>query len=131
MRERKLGTCNASAQAGFHIQGFDRTSLNGERAVDRRGEIPSFTPKSEVKMMTDAIDVYLNTILAQQLKHIGVQSFPGAIEAVVAIFACDCSRRFPAGMTCGHGIPFCFSGVKRALFMSRGPLLSRSARSSS
>ena len=32
----------------------------------------------------DAIDVYLNTILTQQLEHMGVQSFPCAIEAVVA-----------------------------------------------
>jgi hypothetical protein len=84
MRERKLGTCKASARTGFHIQGFDKTSLNGERAVDHWGEIPTFTPTSEEKMMTDAIDVYLNTILTQQLEHMGVQSFPGAIEAVVA-----------------------------------------------
>jgi hypothetical protein len=34
-------------------------------------------------MMTDAIDVYLDTILTPQLEHLGVQSFPGAIEAVV------------------------------------------------
>ena len=84
MRERKLGTCKASARTGFHIQGFDKTSLNGERAVDHWGEVPAFTPTSEEKMMTDAIDVYLNTILTQQLEHMGVQSFPGAIEAVVA-----------------------------------------------
>ena len=33
--------------------------------------------------MTDAIDVYLNTLLSQQLQHMGVQSFSGAVEAVV------------------------------------------------
>jgi hypothetical protein len=33
--------------------------------------------------MTDAIDVYLDTILTPQLEHMGVQTFPGAIEAVV------------------------------------------------
>ena len=33
--------------------------------------------------MTDAIDVYLDTILTPQLEHLGVQSFPGAMEAVV------------------------------------------------
>jgi hypothetical protein len=33
--------------------------------------------------MTDAIDMYLDTILIPQLEHLGVQSFPGAIEAVV------------------------------------------------
>jgi hypothetical protein len=83
MRERKLGTCNASTQAGYHIQGFDKTGLNDERAIDRRGEIPSFIPTSEEMMMTDAIDVYLNTILTQQLGHMGVQSIPGVTETVV------------------------------------------------
>lgn len=33
--------------------------------------------------MMDAIDVYLDTILTPQLEHMGMQSFPGAIEAVV------------------------------------------------
>ena len=33
--------------------------------------------------MTDAIDKYLDTILIPQLEHLGVQSFPGAIEGVV------------------------------------------------
>src|SRR6266571_7205947 len=33
--------------------------------------------------MTNAIDVYLDTILTLQLAHMGVQPFPGAIEAVV------------------------------------------------
>ena len=33
--------------------------------------------------MTDAIDVYLDTILTPQLEQLGVQSFPGAIKAVV------------------------------------------------
>jgi hypothetical protein len=33
--------------------------------------------------MTDAIDMYLDTILTPQLEHLGVQSFPSAIEAVV------------------------------------------------
>jgi hypothetical protein len=33
--------------------------------------------------MTDAIDVYLDTILTPQLEHLGAQSFPGAIKAVV------------------------------------------------
>ncbi len=33
--------------------------------------------------MTDAIEMYLNTILTPQLEHLRVQSFPGAIEAVV------------------------------------------------
>src|SRR5215467_14454500 len=43
----------------------------------------AFTPTSEEKMMTDAIDVYLDTILTPQLEHLAVQAFPGAIEAVV------------------------------------------------
>ena len=33
--------------------------------------------------MTDAIDMYLDTILTPQLEHMGVQTFPGAMEAVV------------------------------------------------
>ena len=33
--------------------------------------------------MTDAIDKYLDTILIPQLEHLGVQSFPGAIEGAV------------------------------------------------
>jgi hypothetical protein len=33
--------------------------------------------------MTDAIDMYLDTILTPQLEHLELQSFPGAIEAVV------------------------------------------------
>src|SRR5215467_3802679 len=44
----------------------------------------AFTPTSEEKMMTDAIDVYLDTILTPQLEHLGVQAFPGAIEAVAS-----------------------------------------------
>src|SRR5215469_16450906 len=61
---------------GFHV--------NDERGVDRRRAILSFTPTSEEKMMTDAIDVYLDTILTPQLEHLGVQAFPGAIEAVAS-----------------------------------------------
>src|SRR5689334_21674712 len=33
--------------------------------------------------MTEPIDEYLDTILTPQLEHLGVQAFPGAIEAVV------------------------------------------------
>src|SRR6266566_4768169 len=33
--------------------------------------------------MMDAIDVYLDTILFPQLEHLGMQSFPSAVEAVV------------------------------------------------
>jgi hypothetical protein len=43
----------------------------------------AYTPTSEEKEMTDAIDIYLNTILIPQLEHLELQSFPGAIEAVV------------------------------------------------
>lgn len=38
--------------------------------------------------MTDAIEVYLDSILTPQLEQMGVQSFPGAIEAVVADIRC-------------------------------------------
>jgi hypothetical protein len=36
----------------------------------------------------DAIDVYLDTILLPQLEDLGVQSFPGASEAVVTDIRC-------------------------------------------
>ena len=38
--------------------------------------------------MTNAINVYLDTILTPQLEQMGVRTFPGAIEAVVADIRC-------------------------------------------
>jgi hypothetical protein len=43
----------------------------------------AYIPTSEEKEMTDAIDMYLNTILIPQLEHLELQSFPGVIEGVV------------------------------------------------
>src|SRR6266702_6578219 len=51
--------------------------------------------------MTDAIDVYLDTILTLQLEHMGVQSFPGAIEAVVT----DIRRRLQSVLSRWHDMP--------------------------
>lgn len=51
--------------------------------------------------MTDAIDVYLDTILTLQLKHMGVQLFPGAIEAVVT----DIRRRLQSVLSRWHDMP--------------------------
>jgi hypothetical protein len=51
--------------------------------------------------MMDAIDVYLDTILTPQLEHMGVQSFPGAIEAVVT----DIRRRLQSVLSRWHDMP--------------------------
>src|SRR5260221_3968411 len=51
--------------------------------------------------MTDAIEVYLNTILTLQLEHMGVQSFPGAIEAVVT----DIRRRLQSVLSRWQDLP--------------------------
>lgn len=51
--------------------------------------------------MTNAIDVYLDTILTPQLEQMGVQSFPGAIEAVIADIRC----RLQSVLACWHDIP--------------------------
>jgi len=53
---------------------------------------------SKEKQMMDAIDVYLDTILTPQLEHMGVQSFPGAIEAVVT----DIRRRLQSVLARWH-----------------------------
>jgi len=50
--------------------------------------------------MTDAIDVYLNSILTPQLEHLGVQSIPGAIEAVVN----DIRLRLQSVLSCWHDV---------------------------
>jgi len=51
--------------------------------------------------MTDAIDVYLDTILTPQLEQLGVQSFPGAIEAVVR----DIRLRLQSALFSWHDLP--------------------------
>lgn len=51
--------------------------------------------------MTDAIDMYLDTILTPQLEHLGEQSFPGAIEAVVT----DIRRRLQSVLSRWHDLP--------------------------
>ncbi len=51
--------------------------------------------------MTNAIDVYLDTILTLQLEHMGVQPFPGAIEAVVT----DIRRRLQSVLSRWHDMP--------------------------
>jgi len=51
--------------------------------------------------MTDAIDVYLDTILTLQLEHMEVQAFPGAIEAVVT----DIRRRLQSVLSRWHDMP--------------------------
>src|SRR5947207_337810 len=61
--------------------------------------------------MTDAIDVYLNTILSQQLQHLGVQSFPGVIEAVVT----DIRLRLQSVLSCWQDLPT----RKTLLFLGR------------
>ena len=50
--------------------------------------------------MTDAIDKYLDTILIPQLEHLGVQSFPGAIEGVVT----DIPLRLQSMLSCWHDL---------------------------
>ena len=49
----------------------------------------------------DAIGVYLDTILIPQLEHMGVQSFPGAIEAVVI----DIRHRLQSVLSRWHDMP--------------------------
>jgi hypothetical protein len=61
--------------------------------------------------MTDAINVYLNTILSQQLQHLGVQSFPGVIEAVVT----DIRLRLQSVLSCWQDLPT----RKTLLFLGR------------
>src|SRR6266571_2492650 len=51
--------------------------------------------------MTNAIDVYLDTILTLQLEHMGVQPFPGAIEAVVT----DIRRRLQSVLSRWQDMP--------------------------
>ncbi len=51
--------------------------------------------------MTDAIDVYLDTILFPQLEHLRVHSFPGAIEAVVT----DIRRRLQSVLSHWQDMP--------------------------
>src|SRR6266699_2701225 len=84
---------------------------------------------SKEKQMMDAIDVYLDTILTPQLEHMGVQSFPGAIEAVVT----DIRRRLQSVLARWHDMEvrntLLLLGREEERFMSRGLLLWRSARS--
>jgi hypothetical protein len=51
--------------------------------------------------MMDAIEVYLDTILTPQLEHMGVQSFPGALEAVTT----DIRRRLQSVLSRWHDMP--------------------------
>jgi hypothetical protein len=111
MSQRKLGACNLLKQAGFHTRGFDKIDPNDERVVDRRFEILSFTPTSKEQQTMDAIDVYLDTILTPQLEHMGVQSFPGAIEAVTM----DIRRRLQSVLSRWHDVPT----RKTLLFLGR------------
>ena len=45
----------------------------------------AFTPRSKEKEMTDAIDVYLDTILTPQLEHLGVQTLVSMIVFIVVL----------------------------------------------